>query len=136
MHLVASTSDSSHPSRHCLGKVSVFAQNNQCLSICNVFVYARKHQIDMERKTILENGWMSSVLSSHIDQIGDQNNVRYLSAFVNIHVGRYVPYTYLQTLQGPGSGPPPPKGTCPLEHLKDLEVVPHPEKHVSNINCF
>ena len=39
-----------------------------------------------------------------------------------------VPYMYLQTSWGPGSGPPPPKGTCSSRHLKDLEVVPHPPK--------
>ena len=43
-------------------------------------------------------------------------------------VGTYaVPYMYLQTPYGPGSGPPPPKGACPFRHRKDLEVVPHPQ---------
>ena len=45
-------------------------------------------------------------------------------------VGRYarstahVPSDTLRT----GSGPPPPKGTCSFEHLKDLEVVPPQKK--------
>ena len=36
----------------------------------------------------------------------------------------------LQTPKGPGSGPPPQKYlscTCPSWHLKDLQVVPHPQ---------
>ena len=31
---------------------------------------------------------------------------------------------------GPGSGPPPPKGTRPFRHFKDLETVPHLQKEV------
>ena len=41
-----------------------------------------------------------------------------------------IPYMSLQTPRGPGSGSAPPEYlscTCPLRHLKDLEVVPHPQ---------
>ena len=45
-----------------------------------------------------------------------------------------VPYMYLQTPYGRGSGPPPPKGTCPIRHLEDMEVVPHPKMLSSKNN--
>ena len=51
-------------------------------------------------------------------------------------VGMYVvSYMFLRAAKGPGSGPHLPKywsGTYPVEHLKDLEEVPHPKKHFHN----